>query len=257
MHKIFYIVFIFISFHSQACFYQNTPLKNELKNAIISGNIKEKHHLSEQLKSSYSKNELQYYRTQLSLIKNHSVLITNGLEDTYPLTILQETESISTKTIIVSLELLNHSDYLVLVFDKLKLSQNFDKTSKSIYLSRLLKAKQTVYISNTVNPNYYSNYKSQLFLEGLSLKYNSNTQLSELSKFWNKIQSQSIDKLNLTSSEKELYSNYLPPLLTLYKLKLLNKNQDKILRNGIILLAKLLNKDKTVTNILKQYENGG
>ena len=39
-------------------------------------------------------------------------MITNGLEDTYPLIILQKTESISPKTTIVSLELLNDTEYL-------------------------------------------------------------------------------------------------------------------------------------------------
>lgn len=257
MRKLFYILFLFHSLNSFGSAYQTESLKNELKTAILSGDEVDLLEKSRKLKSTYSNNILSYYRTQLSLINNHSILITNGLEDTYPLVILQKTESISDKTMILSLDLLDNQKYLEMIFTRLGLSHDFDKTSKSIYLSRLMGSKKTIFISNTVQPSTYQNHQDKLFLTGLSLKYNENQQIKRLEQFWSKCQNQNLNQLKLNSTEKKLYSNYLPPLLTLYKLKINQNKKDITLKKGIEILAKLLNKEKIVENILKQYDKGG
>lgn len=257
MKKVLYILIILTSFNSFGRVLQNGGLKSQLKTAIITDDKESQKTLSNQLKSQYSVNVLQYYRNELESIKNQSVLITNGLEDTYPLIILQQTESISDKTIIISLDLLNNQGYLSRIFTQLNLNQNFDKTSKSIYLSRLLSCKKTVFVSSTVNHHSYNQHSSHLFLVGLSLQLNSSNQYKDLNNFWNKIKKQNVNQLKLLANEKQLYSNYLPPLLTLYKLNVANDKNNKSLKTGIIVLSKLVNKEKTVTNILNQYDKGG
>jgi hypothetical protein len=56
------------------------------------------------------------------------------------------------------------------------------------------------------------------------------------------------------SSGNALYGNYLPPLLTLYRLKILNSEKDLILRNGIVALAQKIGEVEAVNGILSDYE---
>ena len=170
---------------------------------------------------------------------------------------MQQTESISNQTVIVSLDLLNNQNYLTRILTQLQLSQEFDKTSKSIYLSRLLKSKKPVFLSSTVNHNIYSKHVQNLFLVGLSLELNSSNQYKKLNDLWIKLQKENVSKFKLTANEMELYSNYLPPLLTLYKLNVLNNKDNTSLKLGIQLLSKLVNKEQIVSKIIKQYDNGG
>ena len=87
--------------------------------------------------------------------------------------------------------------------------------------------------------------------------YKMDNQFKELEKFWENLQSKDKFKFNLSTNEKGLYSNYLPPLLTLYKMKIINGELDKSLKIAIEYIANVLGKNKEVQSIIKQYEKGG
>jgi hypothetical protein len=58
----------------------------------------------------------------------------------------------------------------------------------------------------------------------------------------------------LTYLEMKLYTNYLPPLLTLYHLQLLRGSKNEVLRKAILILAEKVAQTKKVTTILNDYE---
>lgn len=258
MRHFLYIFFLVIS--TQQSFGQSNEeqsIKGLYKKALIENDIESQKTLAKQLKSGYSNNELNYYKTLLKHTPESAILITNGLEDTYPITILQNTESIKTSVIVISLKLLDEAPYRLRLLKKYHLSTEFDKTSKSIYLNRLLLAKARLFISSTVNPTTYKTHNHNLFVVGLSLGYRKGDQYRELESFWVKLREKEKYKFNLTTKEKGIYSNYLPPLLTLYKMKLASDVKDQNLKIGILYLSNLLNKTTIVKNIIEQYEKGG
>ena len=257
MRHFLYIFFIVCSAQSIGQTNSELSSKELYKKAIIENDIKSQKELSKPLKSNYSTNTLNYYRTLLKDLPSHSILVTNGVDDTYPIKILQTTESIGINIEVVSLELLAEDKYINRVFDKLNVSKDFDKTSPSIYLSRILTANKKIFISSTVNPNHYSGTSNNCYVIGLALEYKAQSQLSKLEMFWADLQKKNKYKFSLSTNEKGIHSNYLPPLLTLYKLKLENGVKDKNLKLGILYLGQLLNKATIVQSIIEQYEKGG
>lgn len=255
-----HLIFIFLLSFSLQSFGQSngeTAQKERYKNALIQGDIPSQKSIAAELITSYSSNELNYYRTLLKTTPNSAILVTNGLEDTYPVTILQHQESLKSNLTIVSLGLLYEEEYRMRLLNKFDLSTEFDKTSKSIYLSRFMKARIPLYVSTTVNPTTYQYSTANMFLVGLSLKYKTTNQYDQLESFWTNLKQNEKYKFILSSNEKGMYSNYLPPLLTLYKLKVESGQKDKKLKIAINYLAKILGKEKVVEEILKQYEKGG
>tara|TARA_B100000809_G_C15091538_1_gene513371 strand:- start:228 stop:1001 length:774 start_codon:yes stop_codon:yes gene_type:complete len=257
MKHFLYLFFIVLSSQSFGQTDQELSLNELFKTAIIENDIPSQKKLSKELKSNYNINTINYYRTLLSGVPNNSILITNGFEDTYPITIIQITESIGVNIEVVSLKLLKEEKYINRVFDKLKINKDFDKTSPSIYLGKLLSANKKVFISSTLNPNHYGSYSNHFFVVGLSLEYKSKSQLNKLELFWADLQNKNKYKFSLSAKEKGIYSNYLPPLLTLYKLKLGSGVKDESLKLGILHIAQLVNKLTTVKSIIEQYEKGG
>jgi len=255
MRHFLYTLFVLISV--QVLGQTNGSIKALYKTAIIENDLGSQKTLSKQLKTEYSTNILNYYKKLLEVVPSNSILVTNELEDTYPVLAIQNTESIEKNVKVVSLGLLKEEKYLTHIFKSLNLSLEFDKTGTSIYLSRILLSKRKVLVSNTVNPDYYVNYSSQMFVVGLALEYQCQDQYNQLEQFWSLLQKKNKYKFNLSSQEKGIYSNYLPPLLTLYKLKLEGGVKDESLKLGIQYLGQLLDKSIQVKNIIKQYEKGG
>jgi hypothetical protein len=255
MRYLFNILFISIGYISIAQPVQENNLEQLYKINLINGDIEAQRDCAVDLYKKYSPSYLNYYRSQLSFIPNHSILITNGLEDTYALTILQHVESVKKNVVVISLELLNEELYRNSLLNKFHLSLDFDKTSPSIYLKRILDANVKIFISSTVNPLTYANHSSNLFLVGLSFKYGETEQFKELNNFWKDIQLK--DKFKFSTKEKGIYSNYLPPLLTLYKFKINTGYKDEVLKKAILYLAKLVNKIDIVNQVIKEYEKEG
>jgi hypothetical protein len=174
------------------------------------------------------------------------------LEDTYPIIALQHAKKINSKTKVISLSLLSNQQYKNLISKQLSINLKNDKT---LALAQLInQSKQKIYISSTVNPKYYQTKVNKLFLTGLVLELNSNNQLVLLNQFWDNFKAKNIVNLNLNSSEKRLFKNFLPPLITLYKLYIINQYNTKQLKQDILKFAKQINQEKQVKQILKKYE---
>ena len=75
-----------------------------------------------------------------------------------------------------------------------------------------------------------------------------------LRKFWALAQNY-LAQLNLDNrTEKAIHRNFLPPLLTLYKLKCAEKEKDLNLRKAIHLLGKETGKEAIVSELVNTYE---
>ncbi|HIP35635.1 MAG TPA: hypothetical protein EYG85_02145 [Crocinitomix sp.] len=247
MTHLFKIISIFfISFN---CFTQSNSetIKNSFKTAIINQDISQQKKLSKKIITLYSTNTLFYYQLLLNTTAKNAIIITNGIDDTYPLIALQQTKNINPYTKIISLSLLKNKTYLAYIQSEFSIKLSEDETYN---IKQFLKYKaQNVYVSTTVNPKYYKSFSSTLFLNGLTLNKSSSQQINKLNNVWIKIKN-IIYKINLSDNEKLLYQNFLPPLLTLYKLNLENQQFDNSsLKKDILELA---NKVNNTQNNMKQ-----
>jgi len=253
-----HILVIFILSFSVINFAQTdnvSKLKTDFELAIVNSDKTLIQSLAKQLRPHYSRYELIYYKELLRSLPANSILITNGKEDTFPIVIAQVVSHVNPTVDVVALNLLNkYSKYVVDTYSKYNLSSSFDKTSTSIYLTRILQqSKAKVFISLTVSPSVFINHSNNLYLVGLSLQYKAKNQYKKLQEFY-ETSDFLIDLAPVLMSEKKLFSNYLAPLLTLYKLKQEKGEKDKRLKPIIELLASHFGKTIPVTEIIKSYK---
>jgi hypothetical protein len=253
MNKFFtYIFFIYFSFNHCCSQTKIDSIKNEFKTSIITNDISLQKKLSNDILKQYSTYTVLYYRNLLSNTTNNSIIITNGIEDTYPIIALQHSKKINVNARVISLNLLSHQQYIKQINKQLAIDLS---DNKKIAIEQLLnQANNKVYISSTVNPKYYQSKANNLFLTGLVLELNCNNQLTLLNQFWQNFKAKKIISLNLNTFEKKIFQNFLPPLITLFKLYQINKFNTINLKDDILKFAKQINQEKQVKQILKNYE---
>ncbi len=249
MLKLFKYIFIFLLAVNATGQSYSDSIKNEFKQALISNQLSTQKKLSKQILNLYSTNTILYYQYLLTNVPSQSIIITNGVNDTYPLIALQHSRQLNSKVKIVSLSLLKHLQYKQQK-EKELLIQLSTTPQNNI---KLLMQRYKVFVSSTVNYKYYKSKANHLFVTGLFLESNCNNQLEKLNLFWRDIKRKGTINLKLNSSDKKLYQNYLPPLITLYKLYILNNYDTKILKQDILKLAKQTNQTEKVEQILKKY----
>jgi len=249
-----FFTYISILYLSVNCLAQTKTdsIKSEFKTSLITNNIFQQKELSFVILKQYSPYTILYYKNLLSSTKNNSIIITNGLEDTYPIVALQHIKKINPLTKVISLNLLSHQQYINHINQQLSLNLS---NNKILAVEKLLnQPNYKVYISSTVDPKYYQSKANLLYITGLVLELNSNNQLDLLIQFWRNFKTKNISKLNLNTAEKKLFQNFLPPLITLYKLYQLNQYDTKELKDNILKFAKKINQEKQVKQILKNYD---
>jgi hypothetical protein len=251
------VVILFLSFSAISFAQLNMvpKLKTDFEIAIVTKNKAKIEELANELVGAYSSTIYIYYNSVLAQLPKESILVTNGVEDLFPLLILQTIKKVNPTVDIVSLKLMNtHFDYANSVLKTYKLNTGFDKTSESIYLSRLLQQKKTkIFLSVTIPNSTYKNHQASLFLIGSALEYKSTTQYNQLLKFYKSNASFLNNIPVLTEGEKQLLSNYLPALLTLFKMQVQIGEVDGELKGNILALAKSSGKKDRVERILNTY----
>ncbi len=256
MRQLLVILFLSVSVISFAQIDVVSKLKSDFELAIINKNETKKVEIATKLFKSYSSTVYAYYNSVLATLPKESILVTNGIDDLFPLLILQTTKNVNPTVDILSLKLMiKHSVYASSVFEAYNLSSSFNKTSKSIYLSRLLNQnKSKLFLSVTIPYTTYSNHQSSLFLIGSVLEHKSTTQYEKLVQFYksNSLFLNNIPKLS--EGEKQLISNCLPALLTLYKMQNQIGKANNGLRKQILSLAKEIGKKDVVEKIVNTYK---
>ncbi|MFT5819201.1 MAG: hypothetical protein ACI8ZM_000424 [Crocinitomix sp.] len=221
--------------------------------ALVGDKAKQKE-FAKLIESTYTKNTLNYYKLLASNPKVKTLFL-SGEADAYPMLVLQILGKVRGNIHLVNLDFLVNDIYRLNAQKKIGMSNVQFFGQERAFMTRALSALMAeAFISSTVSQAYMREQADFCFLTGLHYQYYCPNQVDELTRFWKDAQ-QNLNNLTLNSSaEKSLYSNFLPPLLTLYKIKIANGEKDLALRKDIIVLAKKVSKEKPVEEILKAYD---
>lgn len=200
----------------------------------------------------YSTNVLSYYE---DVFPATGVLIVSSEEEAIPLYALQQVKGKGKGVTVVNMDYLINDEYRKAMAHKLGTgSAKFFGEEKTFIKTSL--ASRNVHLSATVPQAYLSSAADNTFLTGLYYEGYVKDQQDKLNTFWVSVATKNFASMSLTSSEKRLYRNYLPPLLTLYKLKKTLGESEETLRKAIVVIAKKVEQTKTVNEILTAYDNG-
>jgi hypothetical protein len=124
------------------------------------------------------------YNVLMSLEKN-AIILTNGDNDTYPPWVLQQVKNIKPDVIILNISLLSLDSYRDKKFAelkfkpfkldtaKIKASENYGLSIGEQIIKHIVEnaVNSPVYFSMTLNPDYYKNFKDDIYMIGLAFKY--------------------------------------------------------------------------------------
>jgi hypothetical protein len=206
------------------------------------------------LKNQYTTAEFAYYESLFSTSTGTFYLF-SGESDAYPALVLQSLGKIRSNATIINLDFLQNDAYRKRIQSQVGgLNMKF-LGNEAAFVSAMINAKSSTFcVSTTVSQNYLGSLVSSMTITGLVYQKDAQDQKARLQKFWNQVQPTFESLILSGSSGNALYGNYLPPLLTLYRLKILNSEKDLILRNGIVALAQKIGEVEAVNGILSDYE---
>ena len=238
MRFILALIFLLLS---SSIFGQNIE-KKAFKNAICQqDSISLQKRTALKLKPYYSNATYTYYRLLLANLPKNALLITNSENDTYPIRIIQILEKNRLDVTVISLKLTENENYRLFVNSsyKLKLQQGDPRSN----IQQILKKYPNTFFSVTVNQSYWRNY----YLNGLHVAVLNENTNQKLGIFYQTYLKYNVLNMNLTNSDKLLYKNLLPPLITLYK----TDTTVLKLKKDILLLAEKLAMEAEVKLILE------
>ncbi len=220
----------------------------------LTGDAAKQKEFATKIKSSYSSNTLAYYRFLLTQ-KTNGFIVFSGSSDAYPALVVQTLNGTKIGGSIINLDFLRNDVYRKKIQDMVGGFNMKFLGNEAAFIAALLRSPTAhVSVASTVSQTYLRDVANSTFLVGLFYNYREADQRNELEAFWKKAQVIFSEITLSNRSEKALYSNFLPPLLTLYKLKCAQKERDTTLRSGILTLAQKVDKEAVVTEIVKGYE---
>jgi len=222
---------------------------------IMTENLVKQKEFVQKTQKNYTAAELAYY--QDAMPTGNVVLITANQEDMYAFLGLKMLSGIGAEVSLVNLDFLKNSTYKKSISTFAGITDANFLGAESSYIKTLISGStKKVFVSTTVSQAYLSNVEDKMYLTGLTYQYGAGNQRTLLDNFWTMMKTKDLSKFVLSkSSEKNLYGNYLPPLLTLYKLKLSEGTEDIVLANTIKIIAEKIGKKEVVDDILYQYLN--
>jgi len=223
---------------------------------IMTSNLAKQKEFVQKVQKNYTAAELAYYQDAMPTGSN-AILIVANQEDMYAFLGLKLLSSFGSDVNLVNLDFLKNSSYRSSVSTMAGISDATFLGAESNYVKSLISAStKKVFVSTTVPQNYLSGVEDKMYLTGLTYQYGVNDQRTLLDNFWTMMKTKDLSKFVLSNStEQKLYGNYLPPLLTLYKLKLSEGAEDVVLKTTIRTLAEKIGKKEMVDDILYQYTN--
>ncbi len=239
--------------------YELKPDEREVKREIFGyyvliGDAAKQKEFAKLIESTYSKNTLNYFKL-LAANPKMKILFLSGEADAYPLMVLQRLGKVRSTIHLINLDFLVNEKYRISTQKKIGMSNVRFHGQENMFINTALsKLMSEAYISTTISQRYIRESADNCYLTGLHYQYHCPDQVAELTDFWKNGQL-NLNALVLNSStEKRLYSNFLPPLLTLYKIKIESGEKDIVLRNDIATLAKKVSMEEKVEGILKAYD---
>ncbi|MEX1001266.1 MAG: hypothetical protein WDZ35_04045 [Crocinitomicaceae bacterium] len=199
----------------------------------------------------YSQNELLYYE---HVLPASGVLIVSSEEEAWPLYVLQKVKGKGNNVTVVTMDYLVNDAYRQRMATKLGTGNMQFFGNETTFIKTAL-SHSNVYLSTTVPQAYLDKCTESTYLTGLVYQRNGGDQKALLESFWGQIKKEKMTDYNLSYSEKKLYTNYLPPLLTLYVLKREAGEKTEVLKQAIETIAKKVEQTKKVNAILTVYDN--
>ncbi|WP_027420007.1 hypothetical protein [Crocinitomix catalasitica] len=208
---------------------------------------------AKKIKSQFTTGELNYYRSMLKSVKA-DVIIFSGKQDAYPAMVVNLLEQVNAKATLVSLDLIQNKTYKKQVEARLKIANTTFVGNESKYLQMMIAANPANrIIASTVPQRYLSKIMNDVYLIGYFYEYKAKNQLNSLTYYYKRVQPSINDIKEMSARDKKLYGNYLPALLTLYKLSLAQGLEVSKLKSDIETLATILNKTTAVNQIIDAY----
>lgn len=235
--------------------YDKAPNEKRLVKAMfgyyaMTGELGKQKALLSKVSKYYSTNVLNYFE---DVLPASGVIIVSSEKEAIPLYILQLKENKGKNVTVVNMDYLINDDYRLRMADKLGTgSAEFFGKEKTFIQTAM--SSRNVYLSTTVSQSYISSMGNNAYVIGLYYQAFITNQKEKLESFWLNVGAKNFASMSLTSYEKKLYANYLPPLMTLYKMKLAVGVEDESLKKAIDVLAAKVEQTKTVNKIMTDYE---
>lgn len=181
----------------------NKTVKNEALKDLMSQN-------------QFSPGVLEYNYNVLNSLQPNAVLVTNGDDDTLPLWILQDLQSVRKDVQIINLKLLHLEDYVNMISEKTGIQLNTQTNNSTAQRFRHLKQKsngQILYLALTLPPDILKENAESIYVEGLAFRY-SNDPLNNINSLvynW-----ENLFHKDYIVQPCKINRNYFLPLLTLY-----------------------------------------
>jgi hypothetical protein len=199
----------------------------------------------------YSANTLAYYK---DAIPASGGIFVSGNTDAIPCYINQLKAGTQEDVLVINMDFLINDTYRQRMSSYLSCSSILFFGNEVEYVKKAMNQNSKIHLSATVSQNYIGANEANVFNTGLTYQSQPASQIVELEAFWNRVAKKNFSNMSLTYLEMKLYTNYLPPLLTLYHLQLLRGSKNEVLRKAILILAEKVAQTKKVTTILNDYE---
>jgi hypothetical protein len=204
--------------------------------------------LSSVVSKYYSANTLAYYE---DVLPSKGIIIVSSEAEAIPIYVLQLAKGKGSMVHVINMDYLINDGYRAGIAHFFGTGNMEFFGNEASYIEKAMKA-NGVYVSSTVPQAYIP---GSSYLTGLYYQAKVSDQKKTLETFWTKMSKKNFASMSLTSAERRLYRNYLPPLLTLYKLKKHEGETAETLKVAIKAIAKKVQQTETVDNILKAYDS--
>lgn len=166
----------------------------------------------------WNTDDFSYAKDVLASIPSNGILITHGINDSYPIIHLQRIEKYRSDVRVIPMHLLQCNTFRQQLSNE-GLDVSGTSQVNAEYLKELCAQNQSsaIYLSLTIPQDYFTSIEQQLYPVGLTFRYaNTAFQNSEQNtKLWTALNKGVITK-NKSQTGKQLSANYLPFLLNLY-----------------------------------------
>lgn len=171
------------------------------------------------LQNKWNTDDFSYARDVLTSIPANGILVTHGIDDTYPLLHLQLNEKYRKDVQVIAMHLLQSKDYRDrLIQKKFTLPEAGIINKQFINNFCILNEQSGIYLALTIPRDYFPELEQNLYPVGLAFRYSQTTVENSKSNnaLWGKL-NKSVISSGRTKNGKLLSGNYLPLLVNLYK----------------------------------------
>ena len=219
---------------------------------IIDDQRKKSEYLKKLYDSKYFSDDLSYYaELVLKSVDDNALLITHGIEDTYPIWMKQQINKIGTNIHVLSLDLIHDDNYR----EKFK-SLGYVFPNRSIidsdYLTEFksLNSGKKLNFSMSIPGNYFKNIVDDLLIEGVTFTNMSSNNVLMNNSFYNYLKGNKKFTSPNTAKGEKLQLNLIPMLFLLHEKD--TKISSNELEQLMFTITKRLGRDRELKNLLSK-----